>query len=107
VRHLEAAAVAAVFALASAYLASLTAHQAAPVHHTSAQRALAWALLSARSVDELVELTRRALGEHLAALYVDGRPVVECRGAAPAAVCYAAVFFEGGAPHVVRVCASP
>lgn len=96
-----------VFAVAAVYMSSLTARQASPVHHASAQRALAWALLNARSVDELVGLVQQSLGEHLAAVYVDGKLKSGEEGLGELAVCYAGVYFERGVPHVVKVCATP
>ncbi|MEM1930411.1 MAG: hypothetical protein QXH81_10605 [Thermofilaceae archaeon] len=106
-RHLEAAAIGLVFAVAAVYMVSLTAHQAAPVHHASAQRALAWALLNARDTDELTNLIQQALGEHAAAIYVDGELKAGKEGAGGTAICYAMVFFEPAGYRVVRVCATP
>ncbi|MEM4670153.1 MAG: hypothetical protein QW650_06510 [Thermofilum sp.] len=106
-RHLEAAAIGLVFAVAAAHIVSLTAHQVAPVHHASAQRALAWALLNARDADELAKLVQQALGEHVAAVYVDGQLKAGREGLSGSAICYAAVFFEPAGYRVVRVCASP
>jgi len=106
-RHLEAAAIGLVFAVAAVYMVSLTAQQAAPVHHASAQRALAWALLNARDTDELTNLVQQALGEHAAAIYVDGQLKAGREGVGGSAICYAAVFFEPAGYRVVRVCASP
>ncbi|MCS7104018.1 MAG: hypothetical protein NZ954_00445 [Thermofilaceae archaeon] len=106
-RHLEAAALGLVFAVATVYMASLTARQISPVHHGTAQRALAWALLNARNVDELVQLIQQGLGEHLAALYVDGQLKSGGEGLSELSVCYAAVFFELETPHVVKICITP
>jgi hypothetical protein len=61
VRHLEAAAIGLVFAIASAYMVALTARQSASVSGVGAQRALAWALLNAQSPENVTKLLSIAL----------------------------------------------
>jgi hypothetical protein len=61
VRHLEAAAIGLVFAVASAYMVALTARQGAGVSGVGAQRALAWALLNAQSPENVARLVSTAL----------------------------------------------
>jgi hypothetical protein len=61
VRHLEAAAIGLVFAIASAYMVALTARQGAGASGVGAQRALAWALLNAQSPENVARLVSIAL----------------------------------------------
>jgi hypothetical protein len=61
VRHLEAAAIGLVFAVASAYMVALTARQGAGASGVGAQRALAWALLNAQSPENVTKLVSIAL----------------------------------------------
>ena len=60
-RHLEAAAIGLVFAIASAYMVALTARQGAGASGVGAQRALAWALLNAQSPENVTRLVSIAL----------------------------------------------
>ena len=60
-RHLEAAAIGLVFAIASAYIVALTARQSAGVSGVGAQRALAWALLNAQNPENVTKLLSMAL----------------------------------------------
>lgn len=106
-RHLESIALGLVFAATIVYMASLTARQISPIHHSTAQRALAWALLNAHSIDELIQLIQQSVGGHLAALYVDGQLKGGGEELSELSVCYAAVFFESETPHVVRICITP
>jgi len=61
VRHLEAAAIGLVFAVASAYMVALTARQGAGASGVGAQRALAWALLNAQNPENVARLVSIAL----------------------------------------------
>lgn len=106
-RHLEAAAIGLVFAVAATYTVSLTAQQASPVHHASTQRAVAWALLNARDADELLSLIQQALGGRVAAIFVDGQLRAGGGRARGVAVCYSVIFVEAQEYRVVRVCTSP
>ena len=102
-RHLEAAAIGLVFAIASVYMAVLEFRQATPVHHVSAQRALAWALLRAQEPEEVARLASLAL-EGGADVYVGAL------GSEPPSsgwVCYSAVLLNRGSVAVVSVCAKP
>jgi hypothetical protein len=103
-RHIEALAIALVYAVTAALLISTAARQAVPVHHVSAERAVAYALLKCQVAPCLLDALNKTIG--VSALYVNGTPVVV---GASTRVCYTAVAYDpfNRTVTVVRVCASP
>jgi hypothetical protein len=106
VRHLEAAAIGLVFAIASAYMVALTARQGAGVSGVGAQRALAWALLNAQSPENVTRLVSIALNgtSYEARVLKPGEPLEP-----KLPLCYGAVLVNltSGVEKVVVVCAGP
>ena len=105
-RHLEAAAIGLVFAIASAYMVALTARQGAGASGVGAQRALAWALLNAQSPENVTKLLSIALNGtsyEVRVLNVGE----ELRPERP--FCYSAVLVNltSGVEKIVVVCAGP
>jgi hypothetical protein len=72
VRHLEAAAIALVFALALTLLHGYASMQHTPVHHVSVERAVAYALLACQNHTCFTDTLRRVAGSELSALFVNG-----------------------------------
>jgi hypothetical protein len=102
-RHIEALAIALVYAVTAALLISTAARQAVPVHQVSTERAIAYALLRCQTAPCLLDALNRTAG--ISALYVNGTPVTS----GDARVCYAAVVYDAFNRTVtrVRVCARP
>jgi hypothetical protein len=102
-RHLEALAIALVYAVTAAMLISTAARQAVPVHQVSAERAVAYALLKCQAAPCLLDALNKTAGT--SALYVNGTPVTS----GDARVCYTAVVYDTSSRSAtrVRVCASP
>jgi hypothetical protein len=102
VRHLEALAIALVYAVTVTLMYGLAARQATPVHQVSAERAVAYALLKCQTAPCLLDTLNKTAG--ISALYVNGTPVTS----GDAWVCYSAVVYDpNGTVTVVRVCAKP
>jgi hypothetical protein len=106
VKHLEAAAIGLAFAVAAAYMVALTARQSVGVHHVGVQRALAWALLSAQSLENVTKLLSLALNGTQAEVRVlePGEPLEPKR-----ATCYSALLINltSGVEKIVAVCSGP
>jgi hypothetical protein len=102
-RHLEALAIALVYAVTAAMLISTAARQAVPVHQVSAERAVAYALLKCQTAPCLIDTLNKTTC--ISALYVNGTPITS----GDARVCYAAAVYDTFSKTVtrVRVCASP
>ncbi|MCC6049285.1 MAG: hypothetical protein LM580_07050 [Thermofilum sp.] len=105
-RHLEAAAIGLVFAIASAYMVALTARQGAGASGVGAQRALAWALLNAQSPENVTRLVSIALNGTSYEVHVlnPGEPLEPGHS-----VCYGAVLVNltSGVEKIIVVCAGP
>jgi len=106
VRHLEAAAIGLVFAIAAAYMAVLSARQASSVHHLGAQRALAWALLNAQKPENVTQLLALALNGTQTEVLLSN-PGEPLKPRLP--VCYSAALVNATSNEVkvVTVCAGP
>jgi len=101
-RHIEALAIALVYAVTAALLYATAARQVTPVHQVSTERAIAYALLRCQAAPCLLDALNRTVS--VSALYVNGTPVAS----GDAWVCYAAAVYDpGGAVTRVRVCAKP
>jgi hypothetical protein len=102
-RHIEALAIALVYAVTAALLYATAARQVTPVHHVSTERAVAYALLKCQTAPCLLDALNKTAG--ISALYVNGTPVTS----GDARVCYAAAVYDTFSKTVtrVRVCASP
>jgi hypothetical protein len=101
-RHIEALAIALVYAVTAALMYGLAARQVVPVHQVSAERAVAYALLKCQTAPCLLDSLNQSVS--VSALYVNGTPVTS----GDARVCYAAVVYDpNGTVTRVRVCASP
>lgn len=102
-----------VYAVSASWITLLAAQQVTPVHHVSAEQVLAWALLNARTTDELFFLVRLGLGDKIAAMWLDEKLVTGGVGSASLAVCYTAVVFDisplppGYVFHNVTLCVKP
>jgi hypothetical protein len=106
VRHLEAAAIGLVFAIASAYMVALTARQGAGVSGIGAQRALAWALLNAQKPENVTKLLSIALnGTSYEVRVLNWGEPLEPK----LPLCYSAALVNAttGEVKVVAVCAGP
>jgi len=106
VRHLEAAAIGLVFAIASAYMVALTARQGAGASGIGAQRALAWALLNAQNPENVTKLVTHALNGTSYEVHVLNRgETLEPK----LPLCYGAVLVNltSGVEKIVVVCAGP
>jgi hypothetical protein len=106
VRHLEAAAIGLVFAIASAYMVALTARQGAGASGVGAQRALAWALLNAQSPENVTKLLSIALNgtSYEVRVLNPGEPLEP-----KLPLCYGAVLanLTSGVEKVIIVCSGP
>ena len=105
-RHLEAAAIGLVFAVASAYMVALTARQGASVSGVGAQRALAWALLNAQNPENVTKLVSIALnGTSYEVRILSPSEPLEPK----LPFCYGAALVNAttGEVKVVAVCAGP
>lgn len=105
-RHLEAAAIGLVFAIAAVQMSVLTAKQSASVHYVGAQRALAWALLRAQGESNVVNLLRVALNGTRAEIFI----VNEGDAVRPTlSTCYGAALVNAttGDVKVLIVCTGP
>jgi hypothetical protein len=102
-RHLEALAIALVYAVTVALLYATAARQVVPVCHVSTERAVAYALLRCQTASCLMDALNRTAG--ISALYVNGTPVTS----GDAWVCYSAVVYDTFNKTVTRVraCAKP
>lgn len=105
-RHLEAAAIGLVFAIASAYMVALTARQGAGASGVGAQRALAWALLNAQSPENVTRLVSIALNGTSYEVHVLNVGE-ELRPERP--FCYGALLVNltSGVERIVVVCSGP
>ena len=106
-RHLEAAAIGLVFAIASAYMVALTARQGAGASGVGAQRALAWALLNAQSPENVTKLLSIALNGTSYEVHVLNPDETVPEPKLP--FCYSALVVNpaGGEKKIVVVCAGP
>jgi hypothetical protein len=102
-RHIEALAIALVYAVVAALLYATAARQAVPVHQVSAERAVAYALLKCQTAPCLLDSLNQSVS--VSALYVNGTPVAS----GDAWVCYSAIVYDAfnGTVTRVRVCARP
>jgi len=101
-RHIEALAIALVYAVTAALMYATAARQAVPVHQVSAERAVAYALLKCQAAPCLLDALNRTVS--VSALYVNGTPVTS----GDAWVCYSAIVYDpNGTVTRVRVCAKP
>ena len=101
-RHLEALAIALVYAVTAALMYGLAARQVTPVHQVSTERAVAFALLRCQAAPCLLDALNRTVS--VSALYVNGTPVTS----GDAWVCYSAIVYDpNGTVTRVRVCARP
>jgi hypothetical protein len=106
VRHLEAAAIGLVFAIASAYMVALTARQSASVSGIGAQRALAWTLLNAQNPENVTKLLSIALnGTSYEVRVLNPGETLEPK----LPFCYSALLVNltSGVEKIIVVCAGP
>jgi hypothetical protein len=106
VRHLEAAAIGLVFAIASAYMVALTARQGAGASGVGAQRVLAWALLNAQSPENVTKLLSMVLnGTSYEVHVLNVGETLEPK----LPFCYGAVLVNltSGVEKIIVVCAGP
>ncbi|MEM0233812.1 MAG: hypothetical protein QXX32_00920 [Thermofilum sp.] len=102
-RHLEALAIALVYAVTVSLMYFLALRQFTPVHQVSTERAVAYALLKCQITPCLLNTLNQTVS--VSALYVNGTPVTS----GDAWVCYSAIVYDTFNRTVTRVrtCAKP
>jgi hypothetical protein len=102
-RHLEALAIALVYAVTISLIYGLAVRQVTPVHQVSTERAVAYALLKCQATPCLLDTLNKTAG--VSALYVNGTPIAT----GDAWVCYSAIVYDAFNRTVTRVraCAKP
>ena len=106
-RHLEALAIALVYAVTVSLIYGLAVRQfsaRARVHQVSTERAMAYALLKCQTTPCLLDTLNKTAG--VSALYVNGTSIARASG--DAWVCYSAIVYDPkGTVTRVRACAKP
>ena len=102
-RHLEALAIALVYAVTVSLIYGLAVRQFTPVHQVSTERAIAYALLKCQTAPCLLNTLNQTVS--VSALYVNGTPITS----GDAWVCYSAIVYDTFNRTVTRVrtCAKP